>query len=260
MSETITDRRIKSSLLDRQLDRFKEGSTAWSKIFSEILRELNITLDFAQKDQEGFSALRKRLNAEAGVVIANHPSTLDVLFVLSILERPDVLVMLQRKRFPFFEETFGTDYVIRSPKGEQELSKALRRIKKHIHDGGLAVIFPSGGEEMATGELSFKSGFTRLLPELQPEHMVYSFDIDAHTGKMINDDLIGPPRHDEMKKPFVLAPQLHVRPSKMGIEVSINESYSHVSEWQTLLDENIDLSPIGQNNLLTRHFLEKFKR
>jgi 1-acyl-sn-glycerol-3-phosphate acyltransferase len=234
-----------------------EGPGVWSELSTSLLNTLNIKPDYVKADTSSFLETRKHLDTEPGILIANHPSAIDLFLVLSQMKRKDLLVMLQRKRFPFFETVLGKDNIVCAPKGKEEMDNIIKRVKQHIDSGGLFIIFPSGGAEIATGELGFKSGFRLLLSEVDPGAMIYSFYIDPEMGDKIQKDLIGPPVNAD-DKPLLLAPELHIRPSSEPLIVKIDESYSTAAEWQEVAAKSQMFTKQEQNDALLKIFSDKF--
>lgn len=256
MAEIILDTEIDNPLALPFIDEIKKGPERWGSVFMDIMNMLNFEPKYIQEDFETFKELRRKLNSQSSVLIANHPSSLDVGFVFAALSRPDILIMMQKKRFAFFETVFSAEHVIAAPSGEEELAEVLKRAEDHIARGGLFIIFPSGGEEMRTGKLRFKSGFRLLLSRMLPEVMVYMMYIDRNAARIIMDESVGPPRGKD-DTAILISPQLHMRPLKDNLKVKINEGYSEAKEWQGLLKNASEKDVYGQNNLLMEHFLKK---
>lgn len=239
------------------LEKLKSGGPiVWGEVSSKLTEYLNIEIDYYKTTEEK----RSRLNSEPGIVIANHPSSIDPCFIFPAIKRADVLVMMQRKRFPFLEKFLGTENILPAPAGAKEFKETLVKIKEHIASGGLFILFPSGGKEMATDEFHFQSGFAEILSEMKPEDMVYSFYIDPKVGAKITSDLVGPPRNSE-DAPLLIAPELHVRPATEHLTVPVREEYSTAKEWQEIVsnEENGRAARIQRNDLFTQHYLEQFK-
>ncbi len=247
-----------SALLKPFVERLRaEGTGAWKDFFGHILRSIHVEAEYTKDKTEGYEAMRTHLETEPGILIANHPSVLDMIVVLAGLERKDILIMLQRKRFDFFEDLFGKDNILRAPEGGGEITEAIERASQHVQNGGLFIIFPSGGIEISTGEMRFNSGLRLLLSKVDPDSMVYSYYIDPAISKTVKEDMMGAPR-DASDAPMMLAPELHVRPAQDGLVVKIDEAYSNAQEWQDIITANKELDPIRQNNLLQRNFEKKF--
>lgn len=255
MAEILLDTEIDNPLAEPFIDEIKKGPERWGGVFMDIMNMLNFEPEYLQEDFETFKELRRKLNSQAGVLVANHPSSLDVGFVFAALARPDILIMMQRKRFAFFEKIFGSEHVVVAPSGEEEIAEALGRAEDHIARGGLFIIFPSGEEEMRTRQLRFKSGFRLLLSRLSPETMVYMMYIDRDSARIIMDESVGPPRGPD-DTAMLISPKLHMRPLKERLKVKINEGYSEAREWQEVLSHASEKSSHEQNDLLMEYFLQ----
>jgi len=255
--EVLRETEISSPLLDPYLVEFKQGPQTWGPIFKEIGKQLNIETEYVKEQSPLFKDMRRQLDTEAGMLIANHPSSLDFFFVFPTLTRQDVLCMTQRKRFPFLEQTFGSKYVVQVPEGVGESLEATKRIEEHISSGGLFILFPSGGEEIATGVLRFKSGFRHFLSRLSPESMIYAMHIDPKAGETIMKNVVGaPPKAGGV--PELIAPNLHVRPNPEILRVLVDETYTQTADWQKVLREQSTTAGDEEKDPLTQHYLRLF--
>lgn len=256
MAEIFPDTEIDNPLVVPFIEEIKKGPARWGCVFMDIMNILNFEPEYVQESFETSKDLREKLNTRAGILIANHPSSLDVGFIFAALLRPDILIMMQRKRFAFFEKVFGPEHVVAAPSGEEELAEVLRRAEDHIARGGLFIIFPSGGEEIRTGKLRFKSGFRLLLSRMLPEVMVYMMYIDRNAARIIMDESVGPPRRSD-DTAILISPRLHMRPLKDRLKVKVNERYSEAREWQEVLGHASEKSSYEQNDLLMEYFLQR---
>jgi len=248
--------RDSNPLLQGFVRNLQGGPAAWGPAFKNLGEQLNFQPEYIQSPSERFGSLRENLNTRAGILISNHPSALDMCFIFPALQRSDLLVMVQEKRFEFLATALGPQHVVQASSDPKKLSEITDRILNHIKAGGLFVIFPSGGEEAKTNELHFRSGFRHLVSKLDPGNMVYSFYIDPAAGKKVTSEVIGPPR-GTTDKAMLIAPNLHVRPLREPLTVKVNENCSNVGEWQEIIAHSIQQTSPGKNNLLARHFLEK---
>lgn len=248
--------RDNNPLLQGLIRDLRGGPAAWGSAFKDLGRRLNFQPDYIQSSSESFRDLRENLNTRAGILISNHPSALDMCFIFPALQRSDLLLMVQEKRFEFLATALGPEHVVQASSDPKELPGITDRILNHIKTGGLFVIFPSGGEEVQTNELHFRSGFRHLVSKLDPDNMVYSFFIDPAAGKRVTNEVIGPPR-GATDRATLIAPNLHVRPLRERLTVKVNETCSNVSEWQEIIANSTQHASPEKNNLLAKHFLEK---
>lgn len=252
--EMLPETSISDEFIDNFKTLFDKGPSGWGEAFQQIGEELLVTPHYTQNESVGFAEMRNKLNSEAGILIANHPSALDPCFMFPAIKRNDILMMTQRKRFKFFEKTLGAPYVVPAPENREDMLRIIQHAKEHVLSGGLFIIFPTGGEEMVTREVRFKKGVSAIIREIPDDAMVYGFLIDPMTGYSITDTLVGPPKEDESV--IELAPQLHIRKPANNIVVPVNEFYSQAAEWKNLIETK---SPTESTQLLTQHFLDKFE-
>lgn len=234
----------------RKYDVGTEGRL--QSVSNDVLNKLNIDIEARAKEYSNFIAMRDNLENEPGVIISNHPSSLDIFVVLSNIRRDDLLIMVQKKRLAFFKQAIGSQKVIAAPSGTQEMDDFLELTQGHITKGGVFLLFPSGGAEITTNEFAFRSGFKLLLPRLKPMDMVYSFYIEPEAGRKITTDIIGPPKLGEGDVSLV-APKIHARPAQDKLIVPVDEKYSQAESWQELVLSDKD------NSIVTERYLSLFQ-
>lgn len=226
----------------------------FSAFYKKFLAVVNVTLRNVQEGTENFETNRNRLNREAGVVIANHPSVFDTSAIFSLLSRNDVLVMANEA--DFWKGTVVEENFVRTPK-PFEVMKVFERIKEHIKKGGVFLIFPTGGRENKGDEFKFKRGFRYMLQNgiLTPETMIYAFNIQGG-GLTIPE---------EKKQEYKNNSLLYFAQKVLGesdvfvekpphLEIVLDERYTKAGEWSSLLE-----SDKGQEDVaLTKHYNDLF--
>lgn len=99
--------------------------------------------------------------AEGGVVIANHPSMLDAMLLLSAL--PNAVCIMKRSllRLPIIGGFARRAHYI----PQAEVPELLNTAKRVLATGATVIIFPEGTRSVAGGMGSFKRGAARLALE-----------------------------------------------------------------------------------------------
>ena len=238
------------------ITKLRNGPGKWGEALESLGTGLNLHAKYLASDRENFGEIRENLNKRPGILIANHPSPFDLCLIMPALRRSDTLLMLQQKNFAFLKNVLGEQYVVPATSDRSELIEITGKIVRHIASGGLFIILPSAGEELKTNELHFKSGFRHIVSRIDPSNMVYVFDIDPTIGQTLTSQILGAPNGPE-DKPLQIAPGVHVRPLKDPLEIKVNEYCTDASEWQSIISAARGSSGAAQNELLTKHFLEK---
>lgn len=223
-----------------------------SNIARGALDRLNVLPDFVQVENSAqFADLRARLNKEPGVLISNHPNGLDALLILSLLERDDVLIFASAPDNKNLEAIFGKGRFVAQGEGPKDLQRALARIHKHIEDGGLFLIFPTGGLE--EDDIEFKSGFQAVLRHMRPTDMVYACNVDLKDAKTMEERL---PRGFAFIEAIFDDKTVKRRQEKeMPIQVRVDERYTTALEWQEALG---DSRRKAGNLVLSEHYQDLF--
>ncbi|MFA5792054.1 MAG: 1-acyl-sn-glycerol-3-phosphate acyltransferase [Candidatus Paceibacterota bacterium] len=251
--ELDTIGKIKEALKLR-FSREIHSMVEFSAFYQEFLEKIHVSLKSAQEHSVNFKTDRLKLNSEAGVIIANHPSVFDTSAILSLLSRNDVLVMADEA--DFWEGTVVEENFIRTPK-PFEVIKVFERIREHIKKGGVFLIFPTGGRENSGEEFKFKRGFRYMLENgiLTPETMVYAFNIQGG-GLTIPEE----EKQDYKNKCLLYFAQQVLEDSRVVIEkpahleIVLDERYTKAQEWASLLGSNKGKEDIA----LTKHYTDLF--
>ncbi len=214
-------------------------------------------------EQQNFSEFdenRKRLNKEAGLVISNHPGYFDTFLILNALKRKDVKIVISAENYETYAPLLGSDAFIKAGDELADVRALLDSIKTHIENGGLVMLYPSGGadrvnkEDKKNEELAFKSGFAAIVKKcLKPTDMIYSFHINTEDIEPIINETVS--RHTAMASALATHPALNVNALKDDKGVRVDEKYSTAEEWQALLG---DTEKAERNKILTDHYSEQF--
>src|SRR6266404_2122945 len=90
---------------------------------------------------------RTSLHTRSGIVLANHPSDMDVSVILRALQdeerrvREDFVELVAEEEFPHLGSLFGKKHFL--PATRARATETFEEIRKFIQDGGLFIIFPS---------------------------------------------------------------------------------------------------------------------
>ena len=222
------------ALTNEQLTRRfeNEGVSGAGKYF---LDRLNIEIDYKQKDNPEINNWRDKLNTEPGVVICNHPGYVEIPGILQNIQRSDFKAMVTRKLYDSFAKAFGAKYFVPAYKTLPELKQAMVGIRQHITEGGLFMIFPSGGDREDGKDVTFNHGFRTILQIMKPEDMVYAYQVNTEQSLDLKNKKI---------KDFVgLASDMlsheKFNPIKMGEPrvVEMDELYTQAGSWQEVVKQ-----------------------
>lgn len=208
-----------------------------------------------ESEGEAFAAMRKRLNSEPGVIIANHPGYYDVFSILQALNRKDVKIVVSESNYKVLEPIIGPDFLIKSISKSDEAFAFLGSIREHVEKGGVVVLFPTGGADRVDSENpkgDFEAGFSVILRRcLRSTDMVYSFHINPDDIDNAVDESV--PRVAGVVSALVLNPGLNINKLKEERIIRVNEDYSQAGIWQTIAKE-------GGSEGLAENFLKSFKK
>jgi len=100
------------------------------------------------------------LRADRGtLVIANHPSLLDIVFIMSLMERTQCVVKAGVWRNPFMRGVVtAANYIPNTGDPEKLLDDCVTALK----DGNNLVIFPEGSRTPASGKRKIQRGFAYI--------------------------------------------------------------------------------------------------
>lgn len=241
---------------------------AAASVFVDYLREKNITTPdavakeyfhlvnveprYTHSEDVRFEEDRERLNSEPGVFISNHPGVVDAPLLLGMITRTDVLALAGKDIAPYLSKIFGESTILCRTHDPNDNLKQFRAIKKHVENGGLFFLFPTGGEKIP---FMFRDGFRVVVEKiLRPTDMVYSTFIEPRDIQAVakNRRLRNLGALSTMLIPDVLNP---LRRETRAVRV--DEHYSQANEWKrALMNTKNDNSE--KNQLLTRFYLKQF--
>lgn len=221
----------------------------------ELLEKLNIKTRIESQNEPDFEDGRKRLNLEPGLIISNHPSTIDAPLILQLIKRSDLKIVVKEL---FYEKSVTSplfqDKLIPARKDPKGAVETVSAISEHISQGGVVLIFPTGGREIDVHKQNFYSGFRHVVSRLDPQDMIYTFDINLEESE-----------HLSIKDHLNLntsAAVLSGRPVPFSrfnkpSEVSVSEKYTNAKEWQALISEKIPNR--DKNRVLSDHYRQLFE-
>ncbi|MEX1032905.1 MAG: lysophospholipid acyltransferase family protein, partial [Cellvibrionaceae bacterium] len=122
---------LPGSKLDRER-RAKKAIHYTMRGFVEIMRGLGI-LTYSIEDREGF-------NRPGQLILANHPSLIDVVFLIAFIERADCVVKSALRRNPFTRGPVGLAGYIINDDPEQVIDATVASLAR----GNSLIIFPEG--------------------------------------------------------------------------------------------------------------------
>jgi hypothetical protein len=227
-------------------------------ISREIFDLANIEPHLLQAENPEFEDMRKRLNTEPGLVICNHPGIFfDFPVVLEALhseigDRPDVKILVSSTYAPVYNKLFDKYHFIST----EDIMKpsGFKGLLKHIEDGGLVVIFPTGGGEEGTKHrIRFEDGLSAVVKKINSDAMVYSFYIDPEgVSKAMKER---PAMKLGVWSGATMMPEANINNLRPRESFDVNEWYSKAGEWQQLIKDNKG----KESEALTDFYLEKSK-
>ncbi len=225
----------------------------------KVLEAANIEPRYLLEEQgeRVFNESRVRLNSEAGLIIANHPGYYDTFAILNTLKRSDVKIVVGAKNYETYKPILGEDLLIRASADPADGLAMIRSIKDHVENGGVVIIYPSGGIDRAgkkNKSFDFQNGLSVILKRcLKPDDMVYSFyiedeDIEAVVGEKIS-------RIPGIVSAVAADPALNINRLKERAVVRIDEKYSRAEEWQKISEGG---AKDEKSEALREHFKDTF--
>lgn len=95
---------------------------------------------------------------ESCVIVANHPSLLDVVMIISQIPNADVIANAYLDRRNILTKIVHSLYITSNVPYEE----LVERCKESIGDGNVLIIFPEGTRSLPTGQNQFKKGAARI--------------------------------------------------------------------------------------------------
>jgi len=262
-SEEGTFKKTRESLgqhLDKKFAEhvLEKGLSTPQALATDVLRMLKVEPVYTQSEKPEFSEMRRKLNEEPGVLIANHPSGLDAFLLLKMIERKDIKIITSGNALSRLSSMFPEQYFYGVTGSSTAVRKQIQDMTEHIQAGGLLVFFPTGGEDQEAGKgtsYEFKGLFGHLLKEvLSPSDMIYSCWIDPNDIKSFASEKL--PRKAGVLSEIILPGDFNVNSLRENGPVRIDERCADVGEWREVISGM--KSGRQANQTLTRHFLDQF--
>lgn len=108
--------------------------------------------DFKVQHRERLKGLKSK------IIIANHPSLLDVVLLFTIIPNADCIVKGSLGKNRFVSGIVNSIYILNSESFEQQMAD----VKKSLDDGNNLIIFPEGTRSTRGKPWSFKKGAARF--------------------------------------------------------------------------------------------------
>ncbi|MCL1928074.1 MAG: 1-acyl-sn-glycerol-3-phosphate acyltransferase [Treponema sp.] len=119
--------------------------------FVSLMHFLGI-VDMETDDRENFR------NLSSKIIVANHPSLLDVVMLLSLIPNADCIVNAHLKRNIIVREVIRRLYIPGSP----DFEDILRSCTESLNQGNCLIIFPEGTRTPRSGNVVVKRGAARI--------------------------------------------------------------------------------------------------
>src|ERR1700690_2129093 len=229
MSEKFRDHIQYSLHRGIQNDAYKKigegGIGAIHDLIHSYYRLWNLRPEYQQQTREDFAEIRGRLNTEAGIIISNHPGVVDVPAIMGCLSRQDIKIMVRKgEGYDQLRNLIGEKYIVPADKN------VLDEVRSHIQNGGVFIIFPSGGD--GGEDIQFRNGFTELLSQLDSKKMIYSFYIDQNDVDEIGREYSA--RGIGAASAHYLGQGANINKLRETKVFRVNEQYSTAGEWQSI--------------------------
>ena len=135
-------------------DRFKKYARRWIsaslRFFIKIMHFIGI-VDLKTEDREKFR------NFKSKIIIANHPSILDIVMMLSLIPNADCIVNSYLKHH-IVMGVIRQLYIFNS----LEFSDLVKACTESLKQGNCLIIFPEGTRTPRTGKVIVKKGAARI--------------------------------------------------------------------------------------------------
>jgi len=106
----------------------------------------------------------ERLQRHGLLILANHPTLIDIVFLLAFVKRADCIVKSRLWRNPFTHATVrAAAYVRNDDSGVQLIEDCVGA----VHGGGNLIIFPEGTRTPANGSITLKRGAANIAVRAQ---------------------------------------------------------------------------------------------
>jgi 1-acyl-sn-glycerol-3-phosphate acyltransferase len=101
----------------------------------------------------------ERLERHGLLILANHPTLIDIVFLMAFVKRADCIVKSKLWRNPFTHATIrAAAYVCNDDHGAELIEDCVAAVRR----GGNLIIFPEGTRTPANGSISLKRGAANI--------------------------------------------------------------------------------------------------
>ena len=192
----------------------------------------------------------RKLEQPSQLIIANHPSLLDVVFLLGRVPNANCVVKKNLLKNPFLAiPVYFADYIINDKK-EELLENCIASLKK----GDPLIIFPEGTRSVKERHYEFKRGATHLmLTSNCPVRLVYISCEPSALDKKSRWYMI-PKRKITYR--FTVMGDLDMKPVRQSNEIGVPGRSRRLNEWLMNWYETVDcddlLGPVREITLPSR--------
>ncbi len=224
------------------------GEASPKSIAEHMLQKMNVSVERTEKNNPDFPIWKKKLSEKPGIIICDHPLRIEVLAILSMVERSDVKAIASRLTVEMAAPVFGKEYFIEvDPNASRSgVKESFNRAQSHIDSGGLLILFP-GGSSQRDQNAPFRSGFRNLIKRISPDAMVYACKADSGDVEGLRKGLL-------WRLASLAVPGLRPKSEK---RLRIEERYTEASWWQEAIRGE---SPAEDNRALTERYLSIFRK
>ncbi len=207
---------------------------------------------------------KKRLLKEKGVIISNHPGILDVPLILEALKdesgkvRRNVKIFINSENYPIFSEYLGKEYFLEAKRDYPDAKAQLDIAIDFVRDGGIFLIFPSGGNEQLNNDpLEFRSGFSYLVDKLDSDTMIFGFKINTDDFRRLSFKGGGMLPRSVVAGMHMVKGTPNINMFRGKKRIRMEGKYSKAFEWKEVVrGKNL---MVDKNQSHTQHYQEKFK-
>ena len=128
--------------------RFVSSSMVFFVSFMHSIRALDLEVD----NRENYRCLSSK------IIVANHPSLLDVVMLLSLIPNADCIVNAYLKRNIILKGVIHQLYIL----GSLSFEDILRSCAESLGQGNCLIVFPEGTRTPRSGNVVIKKGAARI--------------------------------------------------------------------------------------------------
>jgi 1-acyl-sn-glycerol-3-phosphate acyltransferase len=125
--------------------------SAWFRCFIRMMKGIRI-VELRTEDRETFR------NMKSKIVVANHPSLLDVVMLISLIPNADVIVRGSLAENPIVSGVVRCLYILNT----LDFERLASACGASLAAGNCLVIFPEGTRTPRNGEIKLKKGAARI--------------------------------------------------------------------------------------------------